>query len=81
MTVLLLEKRVSINHLDRVLAVLAFRGPGNLAAFKLFSSQKRAPNYPTSFTYHSNVMFFEPSMLCLWGGEMSVGSGEHQGVG
>ena len=79
--VLFLEKQVSTNHLDRLLAVLAFRGPGNLAAFMSFSSKQRAPNYPSSFTYHSNVMFFGPSMLCLWRGEMSVGSGEHQHEG
>jgi hypothetical protein len=76
-----LEKGVSISRLDRLLAALAFRGPDNLAAFMLPGSQKTAPNYPPRSTYHSNVMFFEPSILCLWEVKSVWGLGKHQNEG
>lgn len=66
MIVFQLEERVSICFLVRVLAALAFRGLGNLVAFRssqILRNERRT--IPLRPTYHSNVMFFEPSILCL----------------
>ena len=77
----LLEKKVSTGLQGRLLAVLAFRGPGNLGAFKLLDSRKRAPNYSLRSHIPFKCHVLGTINALPLGAEMSVGSGEHQHEG